>query len=213
MKEPWSIKSRARECAESGDAFQSGQKIRAAIFPDPESSGYLRKDYTIEAWENRKGEEDPFSCWLTTYEPPVTEEKAEDVVDDDSIEEGTDGAIIHSPTRKSRLPSKKAKETKKDYVSSKKEKTVSKKESKKEYKEEMKEEKKEKKKEREMKKADQGVSAEEEAILARRAARKKRIDSIHSDIPIDDFSEDAQKTLIHARAARKEVLAQIEKES
>ncbi|MDB4447045.1 hypothetical protein N9128_05180 [Akkermansiaceae bacterium] len=83
MKEPWSIKSRARECVESGDAFQSGQKIRAAIFPDPESSGYLRKDYTIEAWENREGEENPFSCWLTTYEPPVTEEKTEDVVDDD----------------------------------------------------------------------------------------------------------------------------------
>ncbi|MDB4391570.1 hypothetical protein N9Z52_02095 [Akkermansiaceae bacterium] len=76
MKEPWSIKSRARECVESGDAFQSGQKIRAAIFPDPE-------DYTIEAWENREGEENPFSCWLTTYEPPVTEEKTEDVVDDD----------------------------------------------------------------------------------------------------------------------------------
>ena len=83
MKEPWSIKSRARECVESGDAFQSGQKIRAAIFPDPESSGYLRKDYTIEAWENREGEANPFSCWLTTYEPPVTEEKTEDVVDDD----------------------------------------------------------------------------------------------------------------------------------
>ena len=83
MKEPWSIKSRARECAESGDAFQSGQKIRAAIFPDPESSGYLRKDYTIEAWGNREGEENPFSCWITTYEPPVTEEKAEDVVEDD----------------------------------------------------------------------------------------------------------------------------------
>ncbi len=83
MKEPWSIKSRARECVESGNAFQSGQKIRAAIFPDPESSGYLRKDYTIEAWENREGKENPFSCWLTTYEPPVTEEKAEDVVEDD----------------------------------------------------------------------------------------------------------------------------------
>ena len=83
MKEPWSIKSRARECVESGNAFQSGQKIRAAIFPDPESSGYLRKDYTIEAWGNREGEENPFSCWITTYEPPVTEEKAEDVVEDD----------------------------------------------------------------------------------------------------------------------------------
>ena len=83
MKEPWSIKSRARECAESGSAFEPGQKIRAAIFPDPESSGYLRKDYTIEAWENRADEESPFSCWLTTYEPPAIEEKAEDVVDDD----------------------------------------------------------------------------------------------------------------------------------
>jgi hypothetical protein len=83
MKEPWSIKSRARECAASGNAFQSGQKIRAAIFPDPDSSGYLRKDYAIESWENREAEENPFSCWLTTYEPPVTEEKAEDVVDDD----------------------------------------------------------------------------------------------------------------------------------
>ena len=62
MKEPWSIKSRARECAESGSAFEPGQKIRAAIFPDPESSGYLRKDYTIEAWENRADEESPFSC-------------------------------------------------------------------------------------------------------------------------------------------------------
>jgi hypothetical protein len=83
MKEPWSIKSRARECAESGTAFEAGQKIRAAIFPDPYSSGYLRKDYTIEAWAGRDDEEQPFSTWLTTYEPPLVEEKAEDVVDED----------------------------------------------------------------------------------------------------------------------------------
>ncbi len=83
MKEPWSIKSRARECAVSGEAFVSGQKIRAAIFPDPDSSGYLRKDFTQEAWEAREEEETPFSTWLTTYEPPVIEEKTEDVVDQD----------------------------------------------------------------------------------------------------------------------------------
>ena len=83
MKEPWSIKSRARVCAESGIAFQSGEKIRAAIFPDPNSSGYLRKDFTLDAWGNRKKEEEPFSCWLTTYEPPIVEEKVEDVVDKD----------------------------------------------------------------------------------------------------------------------------------
>ena len=103
MKEPWSIKSRARECAISGETFVSGQKIRAAIFPDPDSSGYLRKDFTQEAWKAREEEEAPFSTWLTTYEPPVIEEKAEDVVDQDpetllqklveEDEEHTDGMV------------------------------------------------------------------------------------------------------------------------
>jgi len=83
MKEPWSIRSRAKECAVSGVAFEPSQKIRAAIFPDPDSSGYLRKDFTVEAWAAREGEDTPFSTWITTYHPPVIEEKAEDVVEDD----------------------------------------------------------------------------------------------------------------------------------
>lgn len=83
MKEPWSIKSRARECAESGTPFVDGQQIRAAIFPDPDSSGYLRRDYALEAWQNRQNPEPPFSTWLTIYHPPVVEEKAEAVVDKD----------------------------------------------------------------------------------------------------------------------------------
>ena len=83
MKEPWSIKSRARECAATGEPFEAGQKIRAAIFPDPESSGYLRKDFLEKAWDSREDEEKPFSTWLTTYEPPVIEEKPEDIVDED----------------------------------------------------------------------------------------------------------------------------------
>ncbi len=83
MKEPWSIKSRARVCAATGEAFEEGQKVRAAIFPDPDSSGYLRKDYALDAWQAREEEGTPFSNWVTTYEPPVIEEKAEDVVDQD----------------------------------------------------------------------------------------------------------------------------------
>jgi len=83
MKEPWSIRSRAKECAVSGVAFEPGQKIRAAIFPDPDSSGYLRRDFTVEAWAAREQEDTPFSTWLTTYHPPVIEEKAEDVVEQD----------------------------------------------------------------------------------------------------------------------------------
>ena len=83
MKEPWSIKSRSKTCAASEEAFEDGEKIRAAIFPDPESSGYLRKDYKTEAWEKREDDEVPFSTWLTTYLPPVIEEKPEAVVQDD----------------------------------------------------------------------------------------------------------------------------------
>jgi len=83
MKEPWSIKSRAHNCAATETPFEEGQKIRAAIFPDPDSSGYLRKDFSGEAWDAIEDRETPFSTWVTTYEPPVVEEKAEDVVDDD----------------------------------------------------------------------------------------------------------------------------------
>lgn len=83
MKEPWSIKSRAHNCAATETPFEEGQKIRAAIFPDPDSSGYLRKDFSVEAWDAIEDRETPFSTWVTTYEPPVVEEKAEDVVDDD----------------------------------------------------------------------------------------------------------------------------------
>ena len=83
MKEPWSIKTRSKTCAASEEAFEDGEKIRAAIFPDPESSGYLRKDYKVEAWEKSEDDEAPFSTWLTTYTPPVIEEKPEAVVQDD----------------------------------------------------------------------------------------------------------------------------------
>ncbi len=83
MKEPWSIKSRSRECAATGKQFEAGQKIRAAIFPDPDSSGYLRKDFCQDAWVHREDDALPFSTWVTTYEPPVVEAKAEDVVDQD----------------------------------------------------------------------------------------------------------------------------------
>ena len=83
MKELWSLKSRAHQCASSGEPFEEGEKIRAAIFPDPESSGYLRQDFKLAAWENRSDPDPPFSTWITTYQAPVVEEKAEDVVDQD----------------------------------------------------------------------------------------------------------------------------------
>jgi len=85
MKEPWSIKTRSRSCAGTEKPFEDGQKIYATIFPDPESSGYLRKDFSEEAWTER-GEnsesEVPFSQWQTVYKKPVSEEK-EAMVEED----------------------------------------------------------------------------------------------------------------------------------
>ncbi len=75
--ENWHIRARARECAATAVPFQDGEPIVAALFPDPESSGYLRKDFRAEAWEKRNVEDQqPFSFWRTTFIVPQAEEKA-----------------------------------------------------------------------------------------------------------------------------------------
>jgi hypothetical protein len=78
LHEPWSIKSRAHCCATTERHFEDGEPFYTAIFPDPESSGYLRKDFSVEAWEKRGEDEgQPFSFWQSTYHAPVHEEEVE----------------------------------------------------------------------------------------------------------------------------------------
>lgn len=80
LNETWHLRSRARQCSASGTPFTEGQPIITAIFPDPESSGYLRKDFMEDAWKQR-GEEDevPFSFWRTTYSPIIISENPQTV--------------------------------------------------------------------------------------------------------------------------------------
>jgi hypothetical protein len=78
--ENYSIKSRAHRCHLTDKPFAEGETFVAALFPDPESSGYLRRDYSAQAWENRvdeEGSEEPFSFWRSHYKPPVKEEQVE----------------------------------------------------------------------------------------------------------------------------------------
>lgn len=78
LHEPWSIKSRAHVCAVSERHFEDGESFCTAIFPDPESSGYLRKDFSTDAWEQRAEDElVPFSFWQSVYRAPVKEEEIE----------------------------------------------------------------------------------------------------------------------------------------
>jgi hypothetical protein len=80
LHETWHLRSRARQCSATDTPFTEGQPIVTAIFPDPESSGYLRKDFLEEAWKQR-GEEDekPFSSWRTTYSPILITENPQAV--------------------------------------------------------------------------------------------------------------------------------------
>lgn len=78
LNEPWSIKSRAHVCAVTEQHFTDGESFYTALFPDPESSGYLRKDFSAEGWENRGEDgEQPFSFWGSVYRAPVKEEEVE----------------------------------------------------------------------------------------------------------------------------------------
>ena len=78
LNEPWSIKSRAHVCAVTERHFTDGESFYTALFPDPESSGYLRKDFSLDSWESRAIEDqNPFSFWQSVYHAPVKNEEVE----------------------------------------------------------------------------------------------------------------------------------------
>ena len=78
LNELWSIKSRAHACSITEKKFADGESFYTALFPDPESSGYLRKDFSEEAWADlAKDAEQPFSFWGSIYHAPVKEEEVE----------------------------------------------------------------------------------------------------------------------------------------
>ena len=80
----WHIISRAHHCSISEKPFLDGEVFFTAIFPDPELNGYLRSDFSQEAWEAREDETpSPFSFWRTVYRPPEVEAKIEIVDKDD----------------------------------------------------------------------------------------------------------------------------------
>jgi len=75
LAESWHVRSRSRECAATHHPFTEGETIVTALYPDPESSGYLRRDICLEAWNNLPADsEKPFSFWKTTFAAPSSGE-------------------------------------------------------------------------------------------------------------------------------------------
>jgi hypothetical protein len=75
MLQNWHLRSRAHACAQTEIPFEDGQPMYTAIYFDPESGGYLRRDVSLPAWEKELAERTPYSYWKTTYQKNVTEEK------------------------------------------------------------------------------------------------------------------------------------------
>jgi hypothetical protein len=77
MIQNWSIRSRATHCAHSGRAFAEGEVFHTAIYFDPETSGYLRRDVGMDVWREEIAERKPIAYWRTAYTPVVVEAKPE----------------------------------------------------------------------------------------------------------------------------------------
>lgn len=73
----WNIRSRSSHCALSGEPFTQGEQLYTAIYFDRETSGYLRRDVSLAAWQQELSERTPLAYWKTRYEPEPTEEKPE----------------------------------------------------------------------------------------------------------------------------------------
>jgi len=75
IAESWHVRSRGRECSATQRSFTDGEIIVTALFPDPESSGYVRRDFSAEGWkEEQEKDEKPFSFWKTKYAAPTGNE-------------------------------------------------------------------------------------------------------------------------------------------
>lgn len=89
LQESWHVRNRSRECSITQTPFTEDQPIVTALFPDPESSGYVRKDFCESAWAERSPEDEvPFSYWRTIFhstisnenQPVVTKQSAEELL-------------------------------------------------------------------------------------------------------------------------------------
>jgi len=85
--ESWHVRSRSRECAVTHRAFADGETIVTALYPDPESSGYVRRDFSLEAWGQLAAEVEPaFSFWKTSFSAPASDaDKVEEKLSPEEI--------------------------------------------------------------------------------------------------------------------------------
>ena len=74
IAESWHVRSRGRECSATRSSFSDGQTIVTALFPDSQSSGYIRRDFSVAGWaNNQESGEAPFSFWRSVFSAPIAD--------------------------------------------------------------------------------------------------------------------------------------------
>lgn len=73
----WKIRATQARCEVSGEPFTDGESFFTCIFEDPESDGFLRRDYSSASWKEvrRNLDPQPYSFWKSTYKAPPAEDK------------------------------------------------------------------------------------------------------------------------------------------
>lgn len=84
----WKIRPTQARCELSGEPFADGQEFHTCIFEDPESEGFLRRDYSAESWREvrRSLDPPPFSVWKSTYKAPAADPSKEAKESETSVE-------------------------------------------------------------------------------------------------------------------------------
>ncbi len=77
MNQDWKIRGTQGSCEHTGEPFADEQPFYTCIFEEPASEDYIRRDFSVEAWNELKSSFDPppFSFWKSTYKAPVPVEE------------------------------------------------------------------------------------------------------------------------------------------
>jgi len=83
ITQDWKIRASTACCAHTGAAFADGETFYTSIFEDIESEGFIRRDYSANAWSEVKGAFDPppFSFWKSAHKAPPETSASKGIVD------------------------------------------------------------------------------------------------------------------------------------
>lgn len=85
----WKIRAAQAVCHETGRSFVDGEVFLTCLFEDSDSDGFVRRDYSLKAWESVQSSlaPAPYSFWKSTFRVPEPVETTKLSVTETPIED------------------------------------------------------------------------------------------------------------------------------